>query len=128
MTDRVHASARNRKHTCRPIIPEYFSPQFVVTDIPNFAQAMALSPPIECKLHEPCQNAFSLLGRIEMTRITLAALAATTMLIAGNANAQESVDWNKIEIKTTDLGNKTYRLEGQGGNCPSSDKLRQMAV
>jgi glyoxylase-like metal-dependent hydrolase (beta-lactamase superfamily II) len=51
-----------------------------------------------------------------MTRITLAALAATTMLIAGNANAQESVDWNKIEIKTTDLGNKTYRLEGQGGN------------
>ncbi len=51
-----------------------------------------------------------------MTRITLAALAATTMLIAANANAQESVDWNKIEIKTTDLGNKTYRLEGQGGN------------
>jgi cyclase len=49
-------------------------------------------------------------------RITLAALAATTMLIAANANAQESVDWNKIEIKTTDLGNKTYRLEGQGGN------------
>jgi glyoxylase-like metal-dependent hydrolase (beta-lactamase superfamily II) len=38
------------------------------------------------------------------------------MLIAANANAQESVDWNKIEIKTTDLGNKTYRLEGQGGN------------
>ncbi len=51
-----------------------------------------------------------------MTRITLAALAATTMLIASNANAQESVDWTKIEIKTTDLGNKTYRLEGQGGN------------
>ncbi len=51
-----------------------------------------------------------------MMRITLAALAATTMLIAANANAQESVDWNKIEIKTTDLGNKTYRLEGQGGN------------
>ena len=49
-------------------------------------------------------------------RITLAALAATTMLIAANANAQELVDWNKIEIKTTDLGNKTYRLEGQGGN------------
>ena len=51
-----------------------------------------------------------------MTRITLAALAATTMLIASNANAQELVDWTKIEIKTTDLGNKTYRLEGQGGN------------
>jgi cyclase len=51
-----------------------------------------------------------------MTRIMLAALAATTMLIAASAQAQEAVDWNKIEIKTTDLGNKTYRLEGQGGN------------
>ena len=51
-----------------------------------------------------------------MTRVTLAALAATTMLIAGHARAQEAIDWNKIEIKTTDLGNKTYRLEGQGGN------------
>jgi glyoxylase-like metal-dependent hydrolase (beta-lactamase superfamily II) len=51
-----------------------------------------------------------------MKCLTLAALAATTMLIAGNAKAQEAVDWNKIEIKTTDLGNKTYRLEGQGGN------------
>ena len=26
------------------------------------------------------------------------------------------VDWDKIQIKTTDLGNKTYMLEGQGGN------------
>src|SRR3954451_17239350 len=53
---------------------------------------------------------------MDMTRVTLAALAATTMLIAGHARAQEAIDWNKIEIKTTDLGNKTYRLEGQGGN------------
>jgi cyclase len=51
-----------------------------------------------------------------MNRIMLAALAATTMLIAGNANAQQPVDWDKIQIKTTDLGNKTYMLEGQGGN------------
>ncbi|MBV9955283.1 MAG: MBL fold metallo-hydrolase [Pseudolabrys sp.] len=26
------------------------------------------------------------------------------------------VDWDKVQIKTTDLGNKTYMLEGQGGN------------
>src|SRR5256885_545771 len=26
------------------------------------------------------------------------------------------IDWEKIQIKTTDLGNSTYMLEGQGGN------------
>jgi cyclase len=50
-----------------------------------------------------------------MNRIMLAALAASTVLIAGNAYAQQP-DWDKIQIKTTDLGNKTYMLEGQGGN------------
>ena len=51
-----------------------------------------------------------------MYKTTLAALAATTMLFAGAAMAQQPVDWDKIQIKTTDLGNKTYMLEGQGGN------------
>src|SRR5262245_25276678 len=60
-----------------------------------------------------------------MTRIGLAALAATTLLIAGAASAQQQpaappapplIDWAKIEIKTTNLGNNTYMLEGQGGN------------
>jgi cyclase len=52
-----------------------------------------------------------------MHRITLAALAASAVLSAGAASAQQPpIDWDKIEIKTTDLGNKTYRLEGQGGN------------
>ena len=51
-----------------------------------------------------------------MNRITLAALAATSVLFAVPALAQQPVDWDKIQIKTTDLGNKTYRLEGQGGN------------
>src|SRR5215212_9384146 len=46
----------------------------------------------------------------------LAAIAITTILAAGSGNAQQQVDWDKIEIKTTDLGNKTYMLEGQGGN------------
>jgi len=49
------------------------------------------------------------------TAATLAALAGTSLLFAGAANAQ-APDFSKVEIKTTDLGNKTYMLEGQGGN------------
>src|ERR1700760_1059883 len=51
-----------------------------------------------------------------MQKITIAALAATTMLYTGSAFAQQQPDWDKIQIKTTDLGNKTYMLEGQGGD------------
>src|SRR2546430_12054639 len=51
-----------------------------------------------------------------MKRITLAALAGVAVIVTGPAYAQQQVDWEKIQIKTTDLGNKTYRLEGQGGN------------
>jgi glyoxylase-like metal-dependent hydrolase (beta-lactamase superfamily II) len=50
-----------------------------------------------------------------MKRVTLAALAGASLLFAGAANAQ-APDFSKVEIKTTDLGNKTYMLEGQGGN------------
>src|SRR5438445_2585216 len=50
-----------------------------------------------------------------MKRFTIAALAGTAVLLAGAANA-EAPDFSKVEIKTTDLGNKTYMLEGQGGN------------
>jgi cyclase len=51
-----------------------------------------------------------------MKRITLAALAGTSVLFVGTASAQQNVDFSKVEIKTTDLGNKTYMLQGQGGN------------
>ena len=51
-----------------------------------------------------------------MIRATLAALAGAAVLFAGTALAQQNVDFSKVEIKTTDLGNKTYMLEGQGGN------------
>jgi glyoxylase-like metal-dependent hydrolase (beta-lactamase superfamily II) len=59
-----------------------------------------------------------------MNRFALAALAALAVLCAGAASAQQPqsqlappfIDWDKIQIKTTDLGNKTYMLEGQGGN------------
>jgi glyoxylase-like metal-dependent hydrolase (beta-lactamase superfamily II) len=60
-----------------------------------------------------------------MTQFALAALAAAMLLFAGSASAQPQppaapppplIDWNKIEIKTTDLGHNTYMLVGQGGN------------
>jgi cyclase len=51
-----------------------------------------------------------------MKHITLAALAGAATLFAGTALAQQNVDFSRVEIKTTDLGNKTYMLQGQGGN------------
>jgi glyoxylase-like metal-dependent hydrolase (beta-lactamase superfamily II) len=55
----------------------------------------------------------------------LALLAATALLLAGATSAQQQpaappapplIDWEKIQIKTTDLGSNTYMLEGRGGN------------
>jgi cyclase len=51
-----------------------------------------------------------------MKRITLAALSGAAVLFAGAANAQQNIDFSKVEVKTTDLGNRTYMLEGAGGN------------
>src|ERR1700675_1680164 len=57
-----------------------------------------------------------------MLRIAMA--AATTLWLAGAACAQQQPppaappppDFSKVEIKTTDLGDNIYMLEGQGGN------------
>jgi cyclase len=51
-----------------------------------------------------------------MKRITIAVLAGAAVLFSGVANAQQQVDFSNVEIKATDLGNKTYMLQGQGGN------------
>src|SRR5258708_3861797 len=48
-------------------------------------------------------------------RTALVQLTAATMLGAGAAKAQRP-DPSLALIKTTDLGHKTYMLEGQGGN------------
>src|SRR3984893_702351 len=48
-------------------------------------------------------------------RAALVQLTAATMLAAGAARAQPP-DPSLAQIKTTDLGRKTYMLEGQGGN------------
>jgi cyclase len=48
-------------------------------------------------------------------RMALAELAAATLLAANAANAQRP-DPSQAQIKATDLGHRTYLLEGQGGN------------
>jgi cyclase len=48
-------------------------------------------------------------------RSALVQLTAATMLASGVAKAQRP-DPSLAQIKTTDLGRKTYMLEGQGGN------------
>ena len=55
-----------------------------------------------------------------MIRIGLAALAAATLIFVGSAPAQQPapplIDWDRVQIKTAELGNNTYMLEGRGGN------------
>src|SRR5262245_28837241 len=51
-----------------------------------------------------------------MSRVALVAFAAAVVAFACPANAQQNIDFSKVEIKTIDLGHNTYRLEGQGGN------------
>src|SRR6201986_2622430 len=51
-----------------------------------------------------------------MKRITFALLAGAAVLVAGPALAQQNIAFSKVEVTTTDLGNKTYLLEGAGGN------------
>lgn len=45
----------------------------------------------------------------------VASLVTVTALFTA-AVAQQRPDWDKVEIKTTDLGNNTYMLVGEGGN------------
>src|SRR6185295_5342098 len=65
-------------------------------------------------------------GETSMIRIGRTAIALT-LLLGGSALAQQPapaappaapppVDFSKVEIKTTDLGDNVYMLEGQGGN------------
>jgi glyoxylase-like metal-dependent hydrolase (beta-lactamase superfamily II) len=49
-----------------------------------------------------------------MNRITIVALAGTVTLLAGSAMAQANMD--AVQIKATDLGHKTWMLQGNGGN------------
>src|ERR1700716_898432 len=54
------------------------------------------------------------MGDFNMNRIKLAALAGA-VAFASAAHAPQPA-FSKVEVKTTGLGNKTYMLEGAGGN------------
>src|ERR1700716_3385625 len=54
------------------------------------------------------------MGDFNMNRIKLAALAGA-VAFASAAHAPQPA-FSKVEVKTTGLGNKTYLLEGAGGN------------
>jgi hypothetical protein len=57
-----------------------------------------------------------------MSRVVIAALATTAAFWAGSVLAQQPAgppvgpDFSKVEVQTTDLGNRTYMLVGFGGN------------
>jgi len=55
-----------------------------------------------------------------MNRIALAALAAAIVALAGAADAQQRRDFSKIEITATDLGHRTWMLQGEGGNMTAA--------
>jgi cyclase len=46
----------------------------------------------------------------------LVILASAWLPLAGPARAQQAIDFTKVEMKTTDLGHRTYMIEGAGGN------------
>jgi glyoxylase-like metal-dependent hydrolase (beta-lactamase superfamily II) len=50
-----------------------------------------------------------------MLKIASAAIVAASLMLSA-AQAQPLTDFSKVEIKTTNLGNNTYMLEGMGGN------------
>ena len=58
-----------------------------------------------------------------MKYIAIVALAGTAVVFAGAAGAQQGVDFSKVEIKTTDLGNKTYMLEARAATSRSRSGL-----
>jgi cyclase len=67
-----------------------------------------------------------------MNRITLTAVAAATGFVAAAAHAQQPatpppapplVDFSKVEIKTIDLGNRMYMLQGVRGEIPTGGNI-----
>ena len=61
-------------------------------------------------------------GEVFMLRTGMS-VVATTLLLVGSAIAQQQPpaappppDFSKVEMKTTDLGDNVYMIEGQGGN------------
>ncbi|HEY0438160.1 MAG TPA: MBL fold metallo-hydrolase, partial [Phenylobacterium sp.] len=51
-----------------------------------------------------------------MNRLALAAAVMATMTAAGGAAAQQAPNFEATQITATDLGHRTWMLQGQGGN------------
>ena len=51
-----------------------------------------------------------------MKRLVLCAFSAAAALAAGSAAAQQAPNYAAVQVKATDLGHKTWMLEGAGGN------------
>src|SRR5689334_23895530 len=51
-----------------------------------------------------------------MNRLVLCAFSAAAALAAGAAMAQQAPNYAAVQVKATDLGHKTWMLEGAGGN------------
>jgi cyclase len=70
---------------------------------------------------QSCARTSEIAAGVAMVRVKIA-VAATLMALSGSAIAQAPPaaspppDFSTVEIKTTDLGNDVYMLEGQGGN------------
>src|SRR5437764_14792793 len=56
------------------------------------------------------------LGRKTMKHFSIAALSIAAALLSAPVLAQGQQDFSKVQVKTTNLGNNTYMLEGAGGN------------
>jgi glyoxylase-like metal-dependent hydrolase (beta-lactamase superfamily II) len=65
--------------------------------------------------NHPCDQERSTQPEKVMRKLTpFAPLVGLLLLASGPASAQ--TDFSKVEMKTTDLGHRTYMLEGAGGN------------
>jgi len=51
-----------------------------------------------------------------MKRLVLCAFSAAAALAAGSATAQQAPNYAAVQVKATDLGHRTWMLEGAGGN------------
>ena len=49
---------------------------------------------------------------------TVGSVLGLLLLASGQAGAQ--TDYSKVEMKTTDLGRRTYMIEGAGGNITAA--------
>src|SRR5262245_57804725 len=80
------------------------------------------APATRQAMHSCARDLAKQAGERPMIRTRSAVAIAALLLLAGMAHAQQQTpapppppDFSKVEIKTTDLGDNVYMLEGQGG-------------